>query len=412
MTDRDLADEGSVRALDVLRAAATPDGFVAATTDRDNYRRVWARDGVITSLAALLTDDPRLHAAALATLRTLASRQGPQGQIASNVDPAHDAVSYGGTAGRVDASLWFVIGCHRWWEETTDEQFLREYVPVLERVEFVLAAWEFNAKGLLYVPETGDWADEFLQHGYILYDQLLYLRALRGLADMCAARGLTERSALRAEKAERLVALIRDNFWFYRCDPFPEHAYHPGIFQKGCEAAEHRGAYWMPYFSPTGYGYRFDAFANVMAPLLGAADADQAEATDRYIAAHVVRQDFPVLPAFSPVVQPVDADWKELQSTFSNTFKNKPYEFHNGGLWPLLNGFYAADLARRGKRELAERFLTAAHAANRLGRNGEEWGFYEFIHGQTLRPGGTPQQTWSAAAAVIGQAALDGRMPL
>ena len=53
-------------------------------------------------------------------------------------------------------------------------------------------AWEFNGKQLMYVPQGADWADEYLQHGYILFDQLLRIWALElagkiggGLTDFC-----------------------------------------------------------------------------------------------------------------------------------------------------------------------------------------------------------------------------------
>jgi hypothetical protein len=45
--------EAYARALALLRDCATPDGFVASASDRDNYRRVWGRDGTIISLVAL-----------------------------------------------------------------------------------------------------------------------------------------------------------------------------------------------------------------------------------------------------------------------------------------------------------------------------------------------------------------------
>jgi len=41
--------------------------------------------------------------------------------------------------------------------------------------------------------------------------------------------------------------------------------------------------------------------------------------------------------------------------------------------------------------------------------DGEPWGFPEFVDGRTLQPGGTRQQGWSAAAAIIGQRALEGQ---
>jgi len=47
-------------------------------------------------------------------------------------------------------------------------------MPAIEKVVFLLGAWEFNNRGLLYVPATGDWADEYVHNGYILYDWAPY----------------------------------------------------------------------------------------------------------------------------------------------------------------------------------------------------------------------------------------------
>jgi glycogen debranching enzyme len=96
------------------------------------------------------------------------------------------------------------------------------------------------------------------------------------------------------------------------------------------------------------------------------------------------------------------------QVMFSYTFKNKPYEFHNGGLWPMVTGFYACDLARRGRQIEAQRFVEGLNRANALPMDGEPWGFAEYIHGKNLTPSGTKHQGWSAAAAIIGQRALEG----
>jgi hypothetical protein len=41
--------------------------------------------------------------------------------------------------------------------------------------------------------------------------------------------------------------------------------------------------------------------------------------------------------------------------------------------------------------------------------DGEPWGFPEFIHGTEFTPGGNRHQGWSAAAAIIGHHAMQGR---
>ena len=406
----EAAGLGLAKATALLHACSTPDGFVASPTDSDNYRRIWGRDGAILAIAALLTDDEELIATARRTFVTLAEYQGPHGEIPSNVDPVTRRVSFGGTTGRVDADLWFLIGCGEYWRATGDLAFLEHLLPAIEKVRFLLGAWEFNNRGLLYIPLTGDWADEYLHNGYVLYDQVLYLQAQRTLAAIHAALHGSPDHGLQ-ERLGRLRHLIRANYWFDG-DHIPDDAYHEILYRKGLQAAGHCGdEHWMASFSPSGYGYRFDGLANVLASLLEVADDDQRRQVDKFIAEQATNDALPLLPAFYPVIQPVDEDWKDLQMMFSYTFKNRPYEFHNGGLWPMVTGFYVADLAARGRVDDARRYLLAVHQANALTMEGEPWSFPEYVHGQALTPGGTRHQGWSAAAAVIGHYALEGRPP-
>jgi hypothetical protein len=399
--------EGYDHAVALLRSCISEAGFLASPTHSANYRRVWGRDGIIMGLGALAAGGEEFASAFRRTLQTLARHQGPHGEIPSNVDPRSGRISYGGTTGRVDADLWFVVGCGEYWRSTQDESFLHEMLPVLERVRFLLGAWEFNSRGLLYIPLTGDWADEYLQHGYVLYDQLIYYQALLSLAAI--RRDLREgEDAELAEKASRLRSLIRVNYWLVPGEEVPQGAYHPVLYRRGRRAAERSGKqYWMPFFSPTGYGYRVDAFANVLASLFDIADDEQREIVDKRLL-KIAPAELPLLPAFHPVIRSVDEDWADLQMTFTYEFRNNPYEYHNGGLWPLITGFWVADLASRGRHEVARRSLSALHRANAMEMDGEAWSFPEYLHGKELTPGGTRHLGWSAAAAVIGQKALEG----
>jgi hypothetical protein len=399
--------DGYAQAVAILHACCSPEGFLASPTVNQNYHRVWGRDGTILSLAALLTGDPELIDTARRTFETLAAHQGPHGEIPSNVDPGAGRISYGGTTGRVDADLWFIIGCGEYWQASKDHGFLEHMLPVLEKVRFLLGAWEFNNRGLIYIPLTGDWADEYLHNGYVLYDQLLYLQAQRTLARLHAAVHGTRDHTL-IERISHLRHLIRANYWFDH-GAVPDDSYHEVLYHKGQQAASHCAErHWMASFAPSGYSYRLDSFANVLASLFDVADEAQRSKVDRFFTEEVLNEELPLLPAFHPVIQPLDQDWEELQVMFSYTFKNKPYEFHNGGLWPMLSGFYTADLARRGQIREATRQLESVHRANALVMEGEPWGFPEYVNGQSLTPGGTRRQGWSAAAAIIGQQTLAG----
>lgn len=400
--------EGYQRAVSLIEQCCTEDGFLAATTDLANYRRVWGRDGCITGLGVLLSRQEHLIDCFRRTLHTLARHQGPHGEIPSNVEARTKRISYGGTAGRVDANLWFIIACGEYWKATGDDEFLEEMLPVLQKTRHLLGAWEFNNRGLLYIPPTGDWADEYVHSGYVLYDQILYWQVQK---ELCATHRHVDGAADHAlvEHTSRLRHLIRANYWFTGSDDVPEDVYHEVLFEKGRAAAPQReGQFWMPFFSPLGYGYRFDAMANVLVSLLGVADDKQCDRVDDYIS-NLVAEETPLLPAFRPVITPKHEAWDELQMTFSHTFKNQPHEYHNGGLWPLVTGFYAASLARRGKIERAQKFLDAVHRANAAECDGESWSFPEFLHGQTHQPGGTMQMAWSAASAIIAEEYIKGK---
>jgi len=409
MDDEHQLEEGYERAIRLLGRCSTEHGFLASPSKTANYHRVWARDGSIISLAALLTEDESLIETARVTFQTLAEHQGPHGEIPSNVDPSANRISYGGTTGRVDADMWFIIGCGEYWQATGDEEFLERILPTVEKVGFLLGAWEFNDRGLIYVPITGDWADEYLNHGYVLYDQLLYLQAQRTLALMHKAVHGSSDHAME-ERTSRLFHLIQANYWL-EDESRRSDAYHEVLFKKGRQAAEAHcaGCYWMPSFTASGYGYRFDAFANILVSLFDVANEHERSSVDSYIEKELVKDELPLLPAFHPVIEPIDEDWEELQVMFTYTFKNKPYEYHNGGLWPMLTGFYVADLAKRGLSDKAKKHLKGIHQANALEMDGDPWSFPEFVDGRSLEPGGTRQQGWSAAAAIIGKHALEGR---
>jgi hypothetical protein len=408
-TNENILAEGYRRACRLLSACSRPEGFIASPIDTDNYRRIWARDGVIIGLAALLTDEDELIETFRQTIETLAQHQGPHGEIPSNVDTRSKRISYGGMTGRVDADLWFMIGCGEYWQATGDDDFLEAIIPAIEKVHFLLGTWEFNNRGLLYVPATGDWADEYIHNGYVLYDQLLYLQALRVQhAIHTHVHGSTDHEIKR--RISQLKHLVWDNYWFDEDSRVPDDVYHEILYKKGQKAAACcKNQHWLPFFSPYGYGYRFDGFANVMASLLDVSDDRRRDKIDAYITQLAENFRICLLPAFHPVITPVDDDWQELHITFSYTFKNKPYEYHNGGLWPMITGFYVADLARRAKTEAARRYLSGIHSANASEMDGQVWSFPEYMNGKDFSPGGTRNQCWSAAGAIIGHQTLNGK---
>lgn len=396
--------EAYQRSLDLLRNCLTPAGFVASLIDVDNYARIWARDGVIAGLAALASGDRALIAGMRQTLTSLARHQGPHGEIPSNVTVDGSQVSYGRLAGRVDALLWYVIGVCAYIQGTGDTGYKDFARLSVERALFLAACWEYNNRGLIYTPISGNWADEYIQQGYVLSDQLLHRIALR-------SAGQVFNNSEWLEKAVNLQELLAVNYWPLAslCDnPL---VYHPHAYRY---QASEQGAieYWLPAFSPAGYATYFDGLAHALALLTKLGDDEQCQRAEAYVQSLEEHIGCALLPAFWPVIEPGDPGWTALQSShLYGQMKNQPYSYHNGGLWAVLTGLYAVGLMRYGKGERARHLLTAINTANAQGSDGGQWEFSEYVHGQTHIPMGTKYLAWSAAAGVLANQAVRHGIP-
>jgi glycogen debranching enzyme len=97
------------------------------------------------------------------------------------------------------------------------------------------------------------------------------------------------------------------------------------------------------------------------------------------------------------IIHPGNKDWREY---FRNNNLNLPEQYHNGGIWPFVRGFYVAALVKAGRMDEARRQLEKLAEVNHLGVK-EEWEFNVWCHGRTGQPMGYPHQTWSAGMYVF-----------
>lgn len=397
-------NEAYQQSLALLHRCLTPAGFVASPTEVDNYARVWARDGVITGLAALASGDAALIKGMEQTLDTLAKYQGPHGEIPSNVSLDGKQISYGRLVGRVDSLLWYVIGVCAYLNQTKHASRKVRYWLSIERALFLAECWEYNNRGLLYTPIAGNWADEYVLQGYVLSDQLLYLLALY-------SAGLVFNNKEWRKKAEELRQLLRVNFWPVQSVQDDSLVYHPHAYKQLAEQGSI--SYWLPAFSPSGYGTVFDGLAQALSLVADLGTVEQRQQVMAYVQTLAATVGSVLLPAFWPVIQQGDAQWSALEANhLYGEVKNQPYVYHNGGLWPMVTGFYALGLMRQGQKERATHLLTAINEANMQGRNEQQWEFAEFHHGQTYQSMGTQYVAWSAAAGVLAyQAVEQGVLP-
>jgi Alkaline and neutral invertase len=385
-------------AISILENATIKEGIKASVSGDENYDRIWARDAVIAGIAGILSSNNKVIEGFKSSIVNLAKAQGNQGQLPSNIKISNhkiEAISYGGLAGRVDATTWWIIGASILCNHINDTALQQKLQPNIEKAFKILEAWEFNQRGLMYIPLGGNWADEYLSQGYTLYDQLLRIWALRAASKVWRVTEWTD-------KANYIEKIIVENY-FYSENNNPSNLYHPAAYKKACEKDDSK-KYWWSALHPNGYDTRWDMPANALALLLNI--NDKSKMIDEYIKDLSKEYGHWLLPVFHPVVKPNDKDWNLLENNYSFRFKNIPHHFHNGGSWFIFLGMLGMGLCKSNHNETAVRIFDAMKTAI-IPTLSTDFSFSEYWTTDTLKPGGTPNLCFTAAGIIFIEKALE-----
>lgn len=385
-------------AVELLRSLSGAHGIRASSSHVTNYGAVFARDAVMAGVAGLLIEDAKIADGLVRTLEHLRDLQGAQGQVASNYElRAHQPtrVSFGTLAPRIDAATWYLIGVAFGARAgVLDPAKFRDSV---RSVVELLNALEYNGRHLIFIPPGGNWADEYVYEGYVLYDQVLRAWGLRLLAS-------TYDEPAWAEKAGSIERAIEVNYWPTEQGERDAPGFHSPILRSLIDS---RRVHPVASFSPTKKWDVFDLAAcsllalSGLAPLLGSAALD-------WIAKRFLdRSELP--PAFHPVIDEAHPEWPALSQYFLFEFRNRPHEYHNGGIWPIWIGWLALAFARNNRLADLDRLAEVAQA--RLGSL-TDFHFDEYLHGTTGKPCGTTGMAYSATGVIFLHAASRGRLDL
>jgi glycogen debranching enzyme len=391
--DFDL-DKLQNQAAKLLRKACNKNGIWASPTDQENYRRIWARDSMIAGIAGLIAEDEEIIRGLRDSIITLAKHQHPRGMIPSNVlpDNSDPQISYGTLAGRVDANTWFVIGSCLYLLNHPDDSLRQELQPNIQRALTLLDHWEFNGRGLLYTPLSGNWADEYPVEGHTLYDNTLRLWALKLYNKIFE-------DAKRQQQAAEIRKNITINFW-----PDSSNADHPAVYHKRCfkRAAANTSTHFACAIGPKGYNTHFDTAGNGFALLLQLATGKQFQQILEGLKPIFRHVSTVLLPAFWPVITSDDPMWDALKNNYSYDFKNYPHQYHNGGIWPVWMGWFALGSSVTGNSDLPETMLKAWMKLE----DADAVRFSEYIASDTLEHRGKEQMCYSASGLILLIAAI------
>ena len=388
---RELLAQCRRRAIELLRRNLTPAGILAATPGRRAVRRgytaIFGRDAAVCALGMVVSGDSELKDAAVQALHTLAAAQAQNGQIAKFVDVAQQEADFW-YLGCIDSTLWWLIAVAVLHQCGHPAGLRQRYARRIQMALQWLLAQEHQRFFLLQQNEASDWADIMPRSGFVLYTNALWYLVKRfyRLGDQRATcenfNGLFHPFSAGLQQYRR-ARLLNDYV---------------------LRTARDRDVY-LSFVNFSFYGDEGDVFGNALAVLAGLAQPAQAlRIIDALQGAHAA-DDYPV----RAVTHPIKESSRLWRPYMARHGQNQVWQYHNGGIWPMVGGFWIAALLQVGRRERAQTALLQMARACAL-RN---WSFTEWLHGKTLAPRGMPGQSWNAAAFLLAQHLVDGgRSPL
>lgn len=371
------------KAIETIQAATTDIGICATSIDSENYKRVWSRDSTMAGIAGCLAKDEAIITAFKCSLNTLANHQHSTGFIPSNV--GGPKVSYGSLVGRVDATLWYIIGIGIYEKLFSDASFLEKHLLHLRKTIALTESWEFNGRHLIYTPISGNWADEYPIQGYTLYDNCLRLWGYRLLKDIFP-KIITKRKITAIETA------IKTNFWLEKKD---SEKYHPRLYETTLKQEENQ--YFAAGFTPSQYYRMFDAAGNGLAMLLNLTTKNQVISIAKYVESIFAELNQNLAPAFWPTIKKGSRLWEDLSLNYAYNFKNYPHHFHNGGIWPIMMGWLSMGFKMQQKQAIAAKMSDAYDLISQE----ENYTFSEYIASDNFTPLGKTKMCFSAAGTIF-----------
>jgi hypothetical protein len=336
------------------------------------YPEPYTRDLMIASLGIVASGNDELLDALRRTLLALAASQSQLGLIAGLADDPADL-------GSSDTTPLFLIGLSAYRRAAKAPEFLQD--SALKATRWM--EYQSPADNVIVAQQpTSDWRDEQWVLGHGLYVNTLVHTYLK-------LYGHHERAALLQSELNKP--------------------------QSGLEGRDTRVCDPRPYYVLWSYKHygseRFDLLGNSLAILSGVASRQKAETMIDWLesSCQAMREagtlSGALPPALIPCITPQDLDWRERYRGFNN-----PGDYHNGGVWPFVCGFYIASLVAAGRQQLAQQKFAALTRLARCSRAPEvDFGFNEWFRAQDGSARGMDWQTWSAAMYLYAAACVETR---
>lgn len=372
------------QSIDLLHKLTSPFGIQASLSEEGNYRAVFTRDAVLVGLAGLIHGDEIVTEAFIRSVKNLQKTQLPQGQIASNFQfnsREITKVSYGTLSLKTDACTLYAIGVLSLIQE--GHLIAEEWEAIITKTFQCLQTLEYNDRHLIYVPQGGNWADEYPYEGYLLFDQTLRYWALK------LAAKVYDNVDWQA-KAASIRQVIKLNFLQ---DEEEFERYHPVAYQR---MNEEPIPYYLSGFSPVGYHTFFDLAANALAAIQF--PGPESKRALEWAEQTFEKQTAGLPPVFWPVIDSTHPQWQSISNYFLYVFKNQPHHYHNGGIWWIWLGWLTVAYEKNGMSSAAEKIKKiTSQMISDIGL----FEFDEYLNSRDFMPGGTKKMAYTATGILL-----------
>jgi hypothetical protein len=324
----ELIDECTRASLALLQANLTPHGILAARrtpeAEARRYTRIFGRDAAICVMAMCGSGVDALEQGAVASLEALSALQAPNGQIPKYVDPEGREADFW-YLGCIDATLWWLIAVDH--VRRTGQVAPERWQAGVARAIGWLQAQEHQRFRLLQQNEASDWADIMPRSGFVLYTNALWFDVKRRYA-------MTDAEATR-------------HHFNHLFDPFqpdlPE--YHRArLLRHYARRGRRDPGMYLSFVNLGTAGHEGDVFGNLMAVLNGLADDEKSLRIVRTIDAAGAAEPYPVRVVLHPLSRQHEL-WRPYMARHQ---QNSIHQYHNGGIWPFVGGYFVMALARTG----------------------------------------------------------------
>ncbi len=329
------------------------------------YPEPYTRDLMFSIFGIAVSENQKLLDSIRRVLITLAENQTEHGHIPSLVHDKDDR-------GSSDTTPLFLLGVGIFRKVSGELDFLKE------AADKAMTWMEYQSPSDRYLvaqQPTSDWRDEQWVTGYGLFVNTLVYSYLRLFGNN-----------------ERADKIRHEMSRFTITSGIIHNHVHEGLVLK-----------YKPYYAFWSYkihsSERFDLLGNCLAILSGIASSSRADEMISWIEEECkcmkekgeLAVNMP--PNFFPYIKPDDPDWHTRYALYNNQG-----EYHNGGIWPFICGFYVAALVASKRYALASEKLIELTRCIKMSNSGTlGFGFNEWIKAQNGKPMGQDWQTWSAA---------------